>query len=75
MAYTATDLAAFEDAMRRLVAGARMVSVTQGDKSVTYADTDILKLQALIDQVRIEVAAAARTFSPRTYAGQGGRGR
>jgi hypothetical protein len=73
MAYTATDLANVEAAIRAIIAGTRTVSLSMGDKSIAYTAVDLPALRALRDEIRAEVGAAAGTFSPRTYARQGGR--
>jgi hypothetical protein len=74
MAYTATDLANIEAAIRAIIAGTRTVSLTMGDKTISYTVVDLPELRALRDEIKAEVGAAAGTFSPRTYARQGGRG-
>lgn len=73
MAYTSTDLANVEAAIRAIIAGTRAVSFTLGDKSFTYTAADIKTLQALRSDIKAEVGVAAGTCSPRTYARQGGR--
>lgn len=73
MAWTATDLANIEEAIRALVAGSRTVSLTMGDKSIAYEKSDLAALIRLRDGIKYEVGLAAGTYSPRTYAKQGGR--
>ena len=74
MAYTSTDLANVETAIRAIIAGTRTVSLSMGDKSITYTAVDLPKLQALRGEIAAEVGIAAGTFHPRSYAKQGGRG-
>lgn len=73
MAYTATDLANIEAAIRAIIAGTRTVSLSMGDKSISYTLVDLPALRALRDEIKTEVGAAAGTYSPRSYARQGGR--
>lgn len=74
MPWTSADLTAIEAAIRALIAGTRSVSLTMGDKSITYEKSDLPALREMRDEVKTEVGAAAGTCSPRTYARQGGRG-
>jgi hypothetical protein len=74
MAYTSTDLANAEAAIRAIMAGTRSVSLSMGDKSITYTAVTLPALQALRAEIAMEVGLAAGTFHPRTYAKQGGRG-
>ena len=74
MAYTATDLDNIEAAIRAIIAGTRTVSLSMGDKSITYTAVDLPVLRAMRDEIKAEVAAAAGTYRPRSYARQGGRG-
>jgi hypothetical protein len=73
MAYTSTDLTNIEEAIRAIIAGTRTVSLTMGDKSISYTAIDLPALRALRDEIKAEVGVAAGTCSPRTYARQGGR--
>lgn len=74
MAYTATDLANIEAAIRAIIAGTRTVSLTMGDKSISYTAVDLPALQKLRGEIAAEVGIAAGTYQPRAYARQGGRG-
>jgi ABC-type microcin C transport system duplicated ATPase subunit YejF len=71
MAWTITDLAAVEQALR---SGA--TTVRYGDRSVTYQSTK--ELRALRNEMQREIAAAAGTLPPRrsrtTRVYQSGRG-
>lgn len=73
MAYTASDLTNVEAAIRLIIAGSRTVSLSMGDKSIAYTAANLNELRALRAEIAAEVGAAAGTFSPRTYAKQGGR--
>lgn len=55
MAYTATDLANVEAAIRALMSGTRKVSLSMGDKSITYAQTDLKSLRELKQEILDEV--------------------
>ena len=74
MAYTQTDLDNIEAAIRAIIAGTRTVSLSMGDKSIQYTAIDLPTLRAMRDEIKAEVAAVAGTYSPRSYARQGGRG-
>jgi len=74
MSYTAADLANVEAAIRAIIAGTRTVQLSMGDKSITYTAAKLPELQELRKEIAMEVGAAAGTWSPRTYAKQGGRG-
>ena len=74
MSYTSTDLTNIETAIRAIIAGTRTVSLSMGDKSISYTAVDLPKLQALRGEIAAEVGIAAGTFHPRSYAKQGGRG-
>lgn len=73
MAYTQADLDSVEAAIRSLIAGTRTVSLSMGDKSITYDRSDLKTLVTLRDSMKYEVGMAAGTYVPRTYARQGGR--
>ena len=74
MAYTSTDLTNIETAIRAIIAGTRTVSLSMGDKTIYYTIVDLPALRALRNEIKAEVGAAAGTYSPRSYAKQGGRG-
>lgn len=74
MAYTSTDLANVEAAIRAIIAGTRTVSLSMGDKSITYTAVDLPALRALRGEIAAEVGIGAGTYLPRSYAKQGGRG-
>lgn len=74
MAYTSDDLTNIETAIRAIIAGTRTVRLSMGDKSIEYTAADLPQLRALRAEIASEVAATAGTYSPRTYAKQGGRG-
>lgn len=61
MAYTATDLANIQAAILALAAGTRVVSVSVNNKTITYGQAQIKELQALCDEIKADVAAAANT--------------
>lgn len=74
MAYTSTDLTNVEAAIRAIIAGTRTVRLTMGDKSIEYSAVDLPTLRALRAEIAAEAGITAGTYSPRTYAKQGGRG-
>jgi len=74
MAYTATDLANIDAAIRAIIAGTRTVSLTMGDKTIQYTAVKLPELQALRTEIATEVGMASGSYVPRTYARQGGRG-
>ncbi len=74
MAYTSTDLANIDIAIRAIIAGTRTVSLTMGDKTIQYTAVKLPELQALRTEISMEVGMAAGTYASRTYAKQGGRG-
>jgi hypothetical protein len=55
MAYTATDLANVQAALVDLARGKRVVSVTVGDKTISYGPAQIRDLKDLRDEIRGEV--------------------
>ena len=59
MAYTATDLAAVDAAILKIVNGQREVQVKYGDMQVTYSDVEIDKLRSLRSAMNSEIAATA----------------
>lgn len=73
--YTSTDLTNIAEAIRDLVAGERAVSLSLGDKTITFADVDLPKLEALERKVRYEIGLANGTYAVRTHAKNAGRGR
>lgn len=73
MAYTSTDLTNIEAAIRAIIAGTRTVTLSMGDKSITYTAVDLPNLLKLRDLIKYEVGVASGAYSPRTYAKQGGR--
>jgi hypothetical protein len=73
MAYTSTDLTNVEAAIRAIIAGTRTVSLSMGDKSISYTAVDLPELRALRGEIAADVGITAGTFLPRSYAKQGGR--
>ena len=71
MAYTSTDLTNIEAAIIALARGQRAVRVQIGDKLVQYSEAQLSELIRL----KSDIQAALGTFSFRTYAKNGGRGR
>jgi len=59
MSYTSTDLTNVQAALIALATGTRKVSLSIGDKTITYAQADLDKLQALCDKIACEVNASA----------------
>ncbi len=58
MAFTAANLTSVETAIMDLATGASAVSVTIGDKSITYRKLDLLTLRSLRDLIQGELAAS-----------------
>jgi hypothetical protein len=75
MAFTATDLTNIEAAIRAIIVGTRTVSLTLGDKSITYTAADLPTLQKMRADITYEIGLADGTYVPRTYAKNGGRGK
>jgi len=62
VAWTAADVTTYENAIRDLVNGDRIVRVTTSSgRSVEYGQADLPQLRALLAEARAEVAAAAAT--------------
>jgi hypothetical protein len=59
MAFTAADVTALERALVSLATGKRKVSLTMGDKSITYGQSDIPQIQNLLMQAKKDVQAAS----------------
>ena len=59
MAFTAADLANFEAALVALATGKAVVSVTIGDKSISYGQRQINDVRALRDEAKTDVDIAA----------------
>lgn len=59
MAFTTANLTTVEGAIIALASGERLVSFTIGDKTFSYAPTDLEKLRALRDEIRSDLGAAA----------------
>ena len=74
MAFTSSDLTNVETAIRAIIAGTRLVSITVSDKSWTYTAAELPILQKLRNDIAYEVGLTAGTYRPRTYAKNGGRG-
>ena len=55
MTFTATDLANVQTALIALATGQRVVSLSIGDKTITYGQAQINELRALRDEIRSEV--------------------
>jgi len=72
MAYTETDLTNVEAAIRALMSGTRKVSFSMGDKSVTYAQTDLDELRELKHDILGEVQTVAAR--PRFFLASTGKG-
>jgi len=72
--YTQTDLQNIEQAIRDIIDGKRTVSLSMGDKAITYTKTDLAELRQLRNEIAFEVGCQARRYSPRVYAAQGRRG-
>ena len=52
MAYTSTDLANIEAAILALATGTRIVSVSYGDKQITYSQSDLPQLKILKSDIQ-----------------------
>lgn len=61
MAYIANDLLSVEAAILSLVQGTRKVSLTMGDKSITYDKADLPELRTLRAEINAELSATATT--------------
>jgi hypothetical protein len=55
MTFTATDLSNVQTALIALATGQRVVSLSIGDKTITYGQAQINELRALRDEIRSEV--------------------
>lgn len=55
MAYTLTDLTNVQAARMSLAMGTRTVSLTMGDKSITYGQTQRGELKALEAEIRADI--------------------
>ena len=69
MAFSKSDLANVEQAIRDLVTGQRIVDVTIQGKQITYAQTKLPELKAL----RSNIAKEVGSIPHRVYAKNGGR--
>ena len=58
MAYTSDDLTSVETAIRNLIAGRRVASVTIGGETVQYSQVDLPQLRQIRDEIKGDVAAA-----------------
>lgn len=81
MPFTSTDLtnirAAISAILSRLASGdLETVSLSMGDKTIQYEPSmkTLETLQAMEARAAIEAGMSDGTYSPRTYARQGGRG-
>ncbi len=74
MAYTAEDEETVKNALIALAAGAAKVSFSIGEYTSTFAQNDLKKLEDFYNRIRWERGLASGSYSPRTYAKQGGRG-
>ena len=54
MTFTATDLSNVQTALIALATGQRVVSLSIGDKTITYGQAQINELRALRDEIRSE---------------------
>lgn len=72
--YTAEDEEAVKNALIALATGAAKVTISIGDYTTTYTQNDLGKLEDFYNRIRWERGLSAGTYSPRTYAKQGGRG-
>lgn len=73
--YTTTDLTNITAAIRDIIAGERVVSLSLGDKSISFTNDDLPRLRALRDEVKYELGLADGSYATRTYAKNAGRGR
>lgn len=55
MAFTSADLTNVQNAIVELATGARTVSLSMGDKSITYGQAQLKDLQALRDLIIAEI--------------------
>jgi hypothetical protein len=68
MAFDATDLASIETAIRAIITGDRVVSVTFSDgKKVDYQKTDLEALKTMRSQINAEISATAGTAQRYAY--------
>ena len=58
MTFTATDLSNVQTALIALATGQRVVSLSIGDKTITYGQAQINELRALRDEIRSEFETA-----------------
>lgn len=75
MDWTADDLANIKAAIIAKATGIRKVGFSSSDKSVNLSDATLKELLDLKNIIEYARGLADGTYSPRTYAKQGGRGR
>ena len=73
MAFTQADVTSIETAIMEIIAGTRVVRCSIGDKSFEFSAPDLPQMRAMRAEIKAEVSLADGSFSPRTYAKQGGR--
>jgi hypothetical protein len=71
---TQTDVDNLEAAIQLLHLGKSVGSFSSADKSVQFNLQKATDAEEWLERLKATVAMAAGTFSPRTYAKQGGRG-
>jgi len=73
MSYTQSDLDSIDDAILAYALGTRTGSTLIAGHKVVFADISLSDLQNTRAIIAADVANTAGTFSPRTYAQNGGR--
>ena len=72
--YTITDLANVTAAIRSIISGERAVSLSLGDKSITFTADKLADLRSLKKEIRFELGLADGSYATRTHAKNAGRG-
>jgi hypothetical protein len=71
---TQTDIDILDAVIQELVSGKLVSSCSIGDKAYQFTEAKLPEARKLLADMRAEVGMAAGTYSPRTYAKNGGRG-
>lgn len=74
MAWTTADRDAVKAAIVALATGARTVSVTLADRTVTYQQADLEELRQILAMIEADIAAAGDAARPRGWLLSGSKG-